>query len=117
MANVHIDMLRVHLDLYNRISQVYRAVNRLQLPYLRRLHVHVAETPRLHALRPQHPPEMLPGAREDIVQVPDLQQELPEHGVTVPQSRRGNSEPAHAARVPGYEGNSAVQRLLREEYG
>jgi len=62
-----VDMLRLHSYKQHGFAQMRRAVDRLQLSHLRRLHVHVPEATLLPPLRPQHSPEMLRGSREDFV--------------------------------------------------
>jgi hypothetical protein len=111
-----IDVLRLYPHKQHGLAQVRRAVDRLQLSYLRRLHVYVSETTLLPPMWPQYSPEVFRGPWEDFIQVPHLQQELPEHGVALSQFGRGHSKPADAARVQRYEGSCAMQRLLRQEH-
>lgn len=58
-TNALSDMRRVYVHLDREVSSMHRALHRLRLPHLRRVHVYLASNRRFHELRSQHTPQML----------------------------------------------------------
>ena len=109
------DLRRLHVHRHRRLAQVHRALDRLRLSHLRRVHVQLARDGGLHAVRTQHPSQVLLRARQDVVPLPAVQQEHGQHGDLVPEPRPRHRESADADGLPGHQGPGLLQRLRRQE--
>jgi len=81
---------------------MHRALNRLRLPYLRRIHVYIATDSSLHAMRPQYTPSMLLRAYEKLLSMSNLQPKHRQHGMAVQTLGTSDRDPANAAGISGY---------------
>jgi hypothetical protein len=69
------------------LPQMHRKGLGLRLSNLWGIYVHIPSTRCFHALWPQHSPDVLLRAHEELIQVPNMQQKYHKYGVAVPEFR------------------------------
>jgi hypothetical protein len=96
------DLSSLSLHFHSRHTSLYRAVNRLRLSHLWGIHVLIAQDRDLHAMRAQHPSDLLQKTHGIVIQVSHLQPQPHQHGLVIPEPRSRHRSPAHASAIPGH---------------